>query len=1168
MGAFMNKRYLAIFLFIFLFGLNAQAAWDNIQIFEEDETGITFLAVFGDLRWEKISFENGEIPAPSIRGALPRFRFGEPVTPSQTILLAVPADAQVQVTVLDSKSTFQGAITLPIAPEPLSGIPYRELETELTTSADRRFGKAENSSLVQITEDGFMRDRRVVQLGIHPLQIDADTQRAWLYQEVVVRVDFHQVNDRKISNDLTPPRPDQLFQDSSRALFLNRQSVDRLSLRSARRTVTKSPALLGADADPAIKVYVQQRGLYKLTPADFTAAGVNPATVDPRTIKVHVGGLEIARYVFGEDDGSFDAGDYLIFYGKGISGSNYYDAQCYWITHEGAWGIKAGTRDVSVSGSATVPTSFPWTQAIEENYRFFALMLDWELYDLWYWEWQAAPNTLTFSGRLDDPFDSGQDATLRTYLHGKTTSFIDPDHHTLLRLNGNWIQDETWDGRILYVMENSFDDALLNNGSNEFHLSFPGDTGSPVDTQYVNKFEVDYQRLYKSIQSSLRFTAPSTGTFEFNISGFADSDVLVFEVTDPTAIVVLTGQTIAGSGPYSLAFDDAGSTDTWYEAACTGGFKTPKDIKLDEPSDLANPANGADYILITHDDIYDATLPLIARRQSQGLRAMAVKIEDICDEFSFGVEDPLAMQKFLQFAYDNWEAPMPLYILFFGDATIDYKDYLGSSVVNLVPSYLTHTASLGATPSDNPFLLLDGDLFPDFYYGRIPAVDVAYVDQIIDKIIAYEDGALAPWQERASFVADNDSAAFQSMSEDLIELTPDDFTKEKIYVSQLGGPMAGQRIMDAFGAGRLIINYFGHGSVENWAGELILESADIPSLSNGTLTPFVTVFNCLNGYFPLSEPNRYCLSEAVISYPDKGAVASFGPAGYGYTNEHFVLSRRLWNVLFNNNIHMELGAATTIARIEAFANYGVSYEIVSTYVLFGDPAMPLKRNLDDVDSDKDGYSRTVDCNDLDQFVYPGADELCDGKDNDCDDLQDEGCQTMSMDIETGVNVLGRTLMFTGYEFASDIVDEIEDQGGQVTSLAKWDIDYGTWRIYDPAFVIDDFLIGPEDGFMVLSEVDSSWDMIGQSLLKEPIDLDVIYGYSLVALPTTDYAMASDLVADMNAGGCDVEEISMWDTGSQTWVTYDPTLLLGDFALDRETGYFILGSSDCTFAILP
>jgi hypothetical protein len=45
----------------------------------------------------------------------------------------------------------------------------------------------------------------------------------------------------------------------------------------------------------------------------------------------------------------------------------------------------------------------------------------------------------------------------------------------------------------------------------------------------------------------------------------------------------------------------------------------------------------------------------------------------------------------------------------------------------------------------------------------------------------------------------------------------------------------------------------------------------------------------------------------------------------------------------------------------------------------------------DNDDDNDGHLDEVDCDDFDLTVYPGADELCDEKDNDCNDVVDEGC---------------------------------------------------------------------------------------------------------------------------------------------------------------------------------
>lgn len=45
------------------------------------------------------------------------------------------------------------------------------------------------------------------------------------------------------------------------------------------------------------------------------------------------------------------------------------------------------------------------------------------------------------------------------------------------------------------------------------------------------------------------------------------------------------------------------------------------------------------------------------------------------------------------------------------------------------------------------------------------------------------------------------------------------------------------------------------------------------------------------------------------------------------------------------------------------------------------------------DQDGDGYAFDQDCNDRDAMVHPGADELCDSVDNNCDGVIDEGATT-------------------------------------------------------------------------------------------------------------------------------------------------------------------------------
>ena len=64
--------------------------------------------------------------------------------------------------------------------------------------------------------------------------------------------------------------------------------------------------------------------------------------------------------------------------------------------------------------------------------------------------------------------------------------------------------------------------------------------------------------------------------------------------------------------------------------------------------------------------------------------------------------------------------------------------------------------------------------------------------------------------------------------------------------------------------------------------------------------------------------------------------------------------------------------------------------VLALAVLSGCEALWLKADLLE-DYDEDGLNAEEDCNDFDSGIRKDAVEICDGIDNDCDGMIDEGC---------------------------------------------------------------------------------------------------------------------------------------------------------------------------------
>jgi hypothetical protein len=345
---------------------------------------------------------------------------------------------------------------------------------------------------------------------------------------------------------------------------------------------------------------------------------------------------------------------------------------------------------------------------------------------------------------------------------------------------------------------------------------------------------------------------------------------------------------------------------------------------------------------------------LVALREGHGLRVAVVDVQDIYDEFAYGLSTPAAIKDFLTYAYQNWRAPAPQYVLLAGDSSYDFKDNWGIGTVNPVLAYLTYTEYMGETVTDEWFVTISGqDAVPDMYIGRLPAADAAQAAVMAAKIVAYETTAnTKSWEKDILLVADDRQqefeAVFETMNEDAAGLVPATMNLPyKGYLADYldaGFAAADLRddILNQINAGTLMVNFSGHGHLQGWTTESVFDASDIDMLANTGKYPFMVSMSCLTGYFAYPEAWASSLAEQLLRAPDKGTAAALMPTGMTRTEGQHVLNNALFETIFTEDVR-RLGPAVSKAKQVLLANGDAYFEQISaTFLLFGDPAMKLK----------------------------------------------------------------------------------------------------------------------------------------------------------------------------------------------------------------------------------
>jgi hypothetical protein len=837
-------------------------------------------------------------------------------------------------------------------------------------SAEKKF---QNQELVRFGEFGYSRDFPLQSILISPVQYNVEKEEIKLYSKIVVKVYFgkptHEVFTIK----------DNLLKDVT------------LNFDVAKSWGKKRVVLNKINSQNLIKEGTWYRfktpkeGIYKITRSQLSSLGIDAATVNPKTIKIFNNGGkaldertpsvtpygmdENAIYIEGEDDGSFDANDYILFYGRGIDFWEYSHSSkkneryhhpfskdnYFWISSGGANGKRMQLRNSSSATPEVVQTTTVAFRFLEED----KINIGKSGRDYWGDDFYTNTNSRTYLNTLDgrvNTFPINYTYRLVNASPGSLQLFVTENGSRVQNvvMSGYGHSGYKW-GRAFNNGKGKFTGSLANNRS---VLKFYIPISSADSKAYIDFFEIEYIRDFKVTDDEILFFANELNKqTQYKLSNFSNSSIKAFDVTNSKDVKLISSPNI-NVGMIDFTLNEEGEVKSKYIVVTDKKYKSITEIeKVETPKSIVD-CEGAEYIIITDKKFAEQANRLADYRKNDSPHKLSTKVvfvNDIFNEFSCGMMDPAAIRNFLKYGYDNWNIK-PFYVLLFGDGDYDYYNAEGYSK-NYIPTYQTKESLdvLSSFPTDDFYGRIAGnDESADLAMGRLNIQTDEDAVAVVDKIISYETNTRGLWKNLITLVADDglttdgdDGTLHTRQSETLAaERIPGFIELNKIYLAAYPTVITGfgrrkpdvnQGIITAINQGTLILNYVGHGNPDVWAHEGVFErTSTIPSLKNKKFF-FLTAATCDFGLY--DDPTVQSSTEELLLAVNRGMIGGFSAARVVYSYQNEAINKEFYSHLLSESL--EQMSTNTVGKAFYLTKRSKTQNNDEKFHLFCDPAIRL-----------------------------------------------------------------------------------------------------------------------------------------------------------------------------------------------------------------------------------
>jgi len=733
------------------------------------------------------------------------------------------------------------------------------------------------------------------------------------------------------------------------------------------------------------KLAVTRTGIHQITYADLESMGVDMAILDPAQIRLFGNGggmlpetVSAKRYddlkensirVVDGGDGSFDPGDYILFYGEGPDKwifdntnrlfshqKNLYSDTTYYFINPGS---EPGLRVQPLESTTALP-------------NYIALKFD----D--YVAHETEQLSLIRSGKewYGEVFDNA------TTVQDFSFSFPNTDTLSPLRLRSHVAARAGSSSYFVIIHEGRRIDSLKVDATDPGDLSRFGKLKTkqttilkPREDQtirleyslpytnslgWLNYLELNCVRSLSWIGPQMPFRSSysyATGRVtQFSIFK-ANPEIVVWDVTDPGAIGAL--QSVLADSLLSFRLH----TDSLRQfIAFDGSYYCPVIPHGPIPNQNLHALEPTTLVIVSHPRFLSQADQLADyHRTHNNISVQVVTTTAIFTEFACGNPDPTAIRDFMKLLYDRGDSlSAPRYLLLFGDGSYDPKNRIPGNN-NFVPTFQS-AESLSPTESyvtddyfgimgDNSGLNSNGAI--NIGVGRFPVSDEETAQALIEKIFLYGANTYpgtSDWRNTITFLADDENQNLHfHQAEELAAIVGAQyplFNVNKIYfdayqrVQIPGGyrfPDATRALNETIEKGSLIVNYTGHGGEAGWSSEQVLTVGDIEQWSNRFKLPVFFTATCEFSRF--DNPERYTAGEMVILHPEGGAVALFSTTRLAFAGHNIKLNTSFFQHLMDKDEQGNYLRAGDLIRLSKNLNNNITS--LRNFVLLGDPVQNI-----------------------------------------------------------------------------------------------------------------------------------------------------------------------------------------------------------------------------------